>query len=70
MNMLIRFKIIVRIDLLSYIWPLILFKILFQICKIISHDSIFSDKMNNNKTYVKILFFNKTNDQTQLKNQL
>jgi hypothetical protein len=37
---------------ISYVWPLVLYKILVQIFKIISCDTIFfSDKINNNKIY-------------------
>jgi hypothetical protein len=44
--------IIAAINFLIYVWPLILFKILIQICKIISHVPIFlSDKTNYNKIY-------------------
>jgi hypothetical protein len=36
----------------SYIWPFVLFTILVQVCKFISHVSIFfSDKTNHNKIY-------------------
>jgi hypothetical protein len=45
-----RFEIIVTIDFLSYVWPFVLFKILVQICTIITHDLFFfSNKMNHNK---------------------
>jgi hypothetical protein len=48
------FKIIVIIDFLGYFLLSVLFKILFQICQIISHDSIlFHDTMDYNKIYDK-----------------
>jgi hypothetical protein len=48
------------------------FKILVEICKIISHGSIlFSDKMNQNKLYdIYFLKMNKTNGQMQLKKSM
>jgi hypothetical protein len=42
----------VIVDFLNYVWSFILFKILFQIYKIISYvQIIFIDKINLNKIY-------------------
>jgi hypothetical protein len=48
------------VDFLSYIWQFILFKILFQLYKIISCVwTLFSDTTNHNKIYNIFNFFNK-----------
>jgi hypothetical protein len=45
-------KLLLLLIFFSHDRSLILFKILIQICKTISHDSIFfSDKINHNKIY-------------------
>jgi uncharacterized membrane protein (DUF373 family) len=48
----IGWQFVVIIDFLCYILPFVLFKILIQICKIISYIStFFRNKTNHNKIY-------------------
>jgi hypothetical protein len=56
------FVVVVGIDFLNYTWLFILFKILFQVCKIISYVcTLFNNKTNHHKIYVSFHFFNKIN---------
>jgi hypothetical protein len=46
------FKLLSSLTFFIFVWPFILFKILVQICKIISYVwTLFSDKINHNKIY-------------------
>jgi hypothetical protein len=59
-NILPLFSFFIIVDFLSYIWQFILFKILFQLYKIISCVwTLFSDTTNHNKIYNIFKFFNK-----------
>jgi hypothetical protein len=56
-NSVLHSPFVVSIDFLIYDWPFILFKILVQVCTIISYIwTLFSDKTNHNKIYNKFIF--------------
>ena len=57
------------IDFLTYVWPFVLLKKIYEICKnICVHKSIFNNKLNDMKRINNYLnFLNKTNGQTRTK---
>ena len=57
------------VDFLAHVWPFVLFKKIYEICKTIRvHESIFNNESNDMKRINNYLnFLNKTNGQTRTK---
>ncbi len=62
----LHFEIFDTVDFLTHVWPFVLFKNFYEICKIIClRKNIFNNESNDRKRINNYLnFLNKTNDQT------